>query len=203
MEVSAGFVVGFDNDDKTIFEDQFRFIQDNGILSDGRYAHGGAQDSLYERLEAGRLRLDDPNCNIVPEQMTPHELPGYWQLLKRLYDPQASLTGISRFAISRVQARRVEISARANEGKALPTLIYGLLLLRRLVVALIKEAQPDDHRRSLSQKLLSTQSTFADIIGFAEFMNRCVTRGVSTSLPAKAPPESCACLTQVRRRAFS
>ncbi len=31
LDINAGFIVGFDNDDKGIFEDQFRFIQDNGI----------------------------------------------------------------------------------------------------------------------------------------------------------------------------
>ena len=31
LDINAGFIVGFDSDDETIFEDQFRFIQDNGI----------------------------------------------------------------------------------------------------------------------------------------------------------------------------
>ena len=180
LEVSAGFIVGFDNDDPTIFEDQFRFIQDNGIL----LAMVGMltavpKTPLYERLEkAGRLRLDDPNCNIVPEQMTPQELQqGYWQLLKRLYDPQAFFDRY--FQVNEYpdfKRRRAEISARANEGKALPTLVYGLLLLRRLVVALIKERSLMTigvvYLRNFFQRSLPVR---ADIIGFAQFMNRCVT----------------------------
>ena len=31
LDINAGFIVGFDSDDQQIFEDQFRFIQDNGI----------------------------------------------------------------------------------------------------------------------------------------------------------------------------
>ena len=31
LDINAGFIVGFDSDDESIFEDQFRFIQDNGI----------------------------------------------------------------------------------------------------------------------------------------------------------------------------
>ena len=31
LDINAGFIVGFDSDDKGIFEDQFRFIQENGI----------------------------------------------------------------------------------------------------------------------------------------------------------------------------
>ena len=73
--------------------------------------------------------------------MTPQELQqGYWELVKRLYTPEAFFDRY--FQVNEFpdfKRRRAEISARANEGKALPTLVYGLLLLRRLVVALIKE----------------------------------------------------------------
>ena len=92
LDISAGFIVGFDNDDRSIFEDQFRFIQDNGIL----LAMVGMltavpKTPLFERLQKeDRLRLNNVNCNIVPKQMTPAELQeGYWNLLKRLYAPQA------------------------------------------------------------------------------------------------------------------
>ncbi len=161
MEVSAGFIVGFDNDDATIFEDQYRFIQDNGIL----LAMVGMltavpKTPLYERLEkAGRLRLDDPNCNIVPEQMTPQELQqGYWELLKRLYEPQAFFDRYFQVnAYPDFKRRRAEISIRANEGKALPTLVYGLAVAEDAGPRADQRAQLDDRRRGISKKLLSTQ----------------------------------------------
>jgi len=180
LEVSAGFIVGFDNDDETIFEDQYRFIQDNGIL----LAMVGMltavpKTPLYERLEKdGRLRLDDPNCNIVPKQMTPHQLQQrYWELLKRLYDPQAFFDRYFQInTYPEFKRRRAELSARANEGKALPTLMYGLRLLQSLVVALIKERSLMTvgavYLRNFFQRGLRVR---ADIIGFAQFMNRCVT----------------------------
>jgi hypothetical protein len=94
LDISAGFIVGFDNDDETIFEDQFRFIQGNGILLAmvGMLA-AVPKTPLFERLKKeGRLQLDDANCNIVPKQMTPAELQqGYWKLLNRLYTNQAFL----------------------------------------------------------------------------------------------------------------
>ena len=180
LEVSAGFIVGFDNDDRTIFEDQFRFIQDNGILlAMVGMLSAVPKTPLYERLEKdGRLRLDDPNCNIVPKQMTPAELQqGYWQLLKRLYDPQAFFDRY--FTVNEYpdfKRRRAEISRRANEGKALPTLLYGLALLLRLVPALIRDRSLTTigsvYLRNFFQRSLRLR---ADIIGFAQFMNRCVT----------------------------
>jgi hypothetical protein len=180
LEVSAGFIVGFDNDDKTIFADQYRFIQDNGIL----LAMVGMltavpKTPLYERLKKdGRLRLDDPNCNIVPKQMTPSELQeGYWELLKQLYDPQAFFDRYFKINdYPDFKRRRAEISKRANEGKALPTLVYGLLLLRSLVLALFRDRSLMTvgavYLKNFFQGSLRVR---ADIIGFAQFMNRCVT----------------------------
>ena len=180
MEVSAGFIVGFDNDDRTIFEDQFHFIQENGIL----LAMVGMltavpKTPLYERLEKeGRLRLDDPNCNIVPKQMTPSELQrNYWELLKRLYDPQAFFDRY--FTVNEYpefKRRRAEISKRANEGKSLPTLLYGLLLLQKLVRALLRDRSLTTIGAVYLQNFLQRSLRVrADIIGFAQFMNRCVT----------------------------
>jgi radical SAM superfamily enzyme YgiQ (UPF0313 family) len=179
MEINAGFIVGFDNDDWTIFEDQFRFIQDNGIL----HAMVGMltavpKTPLYERLEKeGRLRLDDPNCNIVPKQMSPAELQqGYWNLLKRLYDPQAFFDRYFKLnECSAFTRRRAEISARADEGKALRTLLYGLYLFRSLVFALVRDRSLTTigavYLRNFIQQVLHMRR---DIIGFAQFMNRCV-----------------------------
>jgi radical SAM superfamily enzyme YgiQ (UPF0313 family) len=180
MDVSAGFIVGFDNDDKTIFEEQFRFIQENGIvLAMVGMLTAVPKTPLYARLEKeGRLRLDDPNCNIVPKQMTSSELQqNYWDLLKRLYDPQAFFDRY--FKVNEYpdfKRRRAEISKKANEGKALPTLLYGLLLLQSLVRALIRDRSLINigtvYLNNFWQRNLRAQ---ADIVGFAQFMNRCVT----------------------------
>ena len=58
LDINAGFIVGFDSDDKTIFDDQFRFIQDNGIL--WRWSaclQAIPKTPLYDRLKKdGRRR---------------------------------------------------------------------------------------------------------------------------------------------------
>jgi hypothetical protein len=134
---------------------------------------------LYERLaKDGRLRLDDANCNIVPKQMTPSELQhGYWALLKRLYTPQAFF---ERFFtvndLPEFKRRRAEISRRANEGRTLPTFAYALVLTHNLFWALLRDGSLTSvgflYLQIFWQYVLRYGLT---VIGFAQFMNRCVT----------------------------
>ena len=180
LDISAGFIVGFDNDDETIFEDQFRFIQDNGILLAmvGMLA-AVPKTPLFERLKKdGRLRLDDANCNIVPKQMTPAELQqGYWQLLKRLYTPQAFLDRYFRiYQYPEFRRRRAEMFANAKENKAMRALGYGLILAWKLFWALLKDGSLQQvgsvYLRYFFRQMRRYQR---GVFGFAQFMNRCVT----------------------------
>jgi radical SAM superfamily enzyme YgiQ (UPF0313 family) len=93
IEVMAGMIVGFDHDDPTIFEEQFRFIQDARIpISMTGMLNAVPKTPLYKRLhEAGRLVKQHVGdqfvfTNIVPQGMTRSELyDGYKKLLERLY----------------------------------------------------------------------------------------------------------------------
>src|SRR5262249_15865147 len=180
LDVSAGFIVGFDHDDETIFEDQFRFIQGNGILLAmvGMLA-AVPKTPLFERLKKeGRLRLDDANCNIVPKQMTPAELKrGYWELLHRLYTPQGFLERYFKtYQYPEFQRRRAEMFTKANERKATRALGYGLVLMWKLFWALLKDGSLREvgsvYLRYFFKQLRRYQSSVFD---FAQFMNRCVT----------------------------
>jgi radical SAM superfamily enzyme YgiQ (UPF0313 family) len=96
LEVYAGMIVGFDNDDETVFERQFEFLHQSRIIG----AMAGMLSAipktpLYERLEAaGRLdnaAADDPRIatNIIPLHMTREQLRDGWlDLMDRLYDPE-------------------------------------------------------------------------------------------------------------------
>jgi len=94
IEVMAGMIVGFDADDATIFEEQFRFIQDARIpISMTGMLNAVPKTPLYARLkEAGRLIAESVGdqfvfTNIVPQGMSRIELyEGYKWLLQRLYD---------------------------------------------------------------------------------------------------------------------
>ena len=93
MEVMAGMIVGFDHDDPTIFEEQFRFIQDARIpVSMTGMLNAVPKTPLHDRLKkAGRLMAGSVGdqfvfTNIVPLGMTRVQLyEGYKVLLQRLY----------------------------------------------------------------------------------------------------------------------
>ena len=180
LDVNAGFIVGFDNDDKEIFEDQFRFIQDNGItLAMVGMLQAIPRTPLYERLQReGRLVEEDPNCNFVPKQMSRDELrQGYWDLVKRLYTPEAFLERYFKvYESPEYLKRRAEICRKAGEGKRLPTLRYGLALLWSLFWALWRDGSLTTVGKVYLKYFFTRNVKYrGDIVGFAQYMNRCVT----------------------------
>ena len=97
MEVSAGFILGFDSDPGDIFDRQIRFIQESGIPSamvSLLTALPGTQ--LHRRLQQeGRLAGDsgggnnthDLRLNFVPRMNARELLQGYKRVLSEIYAP--------------------------------------------------------------------------------------------------------------------
>jgi radical SAM superfamily enzyme YgiQ (UPF0313 family) len=96
MEVSGGFILGFDTDPEDIFDRQIGFIQEAGIPT----AMVGLltavpNTGLYRRLEAeGRLTEDssgnnthDFRLNFVPKMDIRRLLAGYRRVLAEIYKP--------------------------------------------------------------------------------------------------------------------
>jgi radical SAM superfamily enzyme YgiQ (UPF0313 family) len=179
LDVYGGFIVGFDHDDMTIFEDQYNFIQGNGIqLAMVGMLTAIPKTPLYARLEkAGRLNMTNPNSNIVPAQMSAETLQdNYWKLVKRLYTPQAFLERYFKaYDLPQYLDKRAEISRKASEGKFLPTLSYGVILLWKLVIELFRDGSLGSIGSVYLKYYQKSRKYRADTIAFAQFMNRCVT----------------------------
>ena len=101
----AGFIVGFDSDPDSVFDEQVNFIQESGIalaMIGLLEALPGTQ--LYRRLlKEGRILHEglgnNMNCqlNFVPK-MDPQKLAeGYLSILKRIYSPDAYYERVQRF----------------------------------------------------------------------------------------------------------
>ena len=97
ISVCAGMIVGFDSDDRMIFDEQFSFLKELGIpFTTCGTLMALPKTPLLKRLESeGRLLDLDwttmdghgaADCNFVPKQMTLEELrKGYNWLIRSLY----------------------------------------------------------------------------------------------------------------------
>jgi radical SAM superfamily enzyme YgiQ (UPF0313 family) len=135
--ISAGMIVGFDNDDPAIFDEQYEFLQAAQIpivmLS---VLLAVPKTPLYKRLQAeGRLLTPDPTgsdrshyvgtaggTNFHPRNMTCEELKrGQERLYRRLYAPGAFaarlLGNLSRFRDVRYRPERMRASSLAVLGR--------------------------------------------------------------------------------------
>lgn len=95
LDVWGGMIVGFDNDDNSVFEAQRTFLQASRIphASIGMLV-AIPKTPLYDRLQAaGRLDMDDVpafGTNIIPAKMSREELRDGWiELMWDLYQPEA------------------------------------------------------------------------------------------------------------------
>lgn len=105
IEVSAGFIVGFDSDDETIFERQFNFIQQAGVtkaMIQLLQALPGTR--LYKRIEAeGRLITVssggnlDSTINFVPKMDKDILIKGYKKLVNSVYSSKMYYNRIINF----------------------------------------------------------------------------------------------------------
>jgi radical SAM superfamily enzyme YgiQ (UPF0313 family) len=96
LQVQGGFIVGFDNDPPSIFQQQVDFIQKSGIVT----AMVGLLQAplgtrLYERMQKeGRLINDfsgdnvDGSTNIIPRMGLEPLRAGYRKLLSQIYAPE-------------------------------------------------------------------------------------------------------------------
>jgi len=96
LQVQGGFIVGFDNDTPSIFQQQIDFIQKSGIVT----AMVGLLQAppgtrLYERLKReGRLVNEmsgdnvDGSTNIIPKMGLEPLREGYRKILDQIYAPQ-------------------------------------------------------------------------------------------------------------------
>ncbi|WP_243545644.1 B12-binding domain-containing radical SAM protein [Pseudodesulfovibrio tunisiensis] len=108
MQVMGGFIVGFDSDTSSIFEQQLRFVKNIGVVT----AMVGVLNALphtrlWHRLQAEGRLLDglsgentDACVNFVPSMGRETLLEGYKRLLATLYSPREYYARISKFLSS-------------------------------------------------------------------------------------------------------
>ncbi|MGB8519703.1 MAG: DUF4070 domain-containing protein, partial [Candidatus Tumulicola sp.] len=135
LVLQAGFIVGFDNDDPRIFDEQYEFIEESGV--------GQAMVSiltpipttpLYDRLKAeGRLNYTDPEVAFVPKLMTQAELrTGHADLIRRLYEAPVFFGRVFkgyRSATFRARRQALDRAAGMTGFRSTVTRNFGALLV--------------------------------------------------------------------------
>jgi radical SAM superfamily enzyme YgiQ (UPF0313 family) len=93
MQVSGGFIVGFDSDSSTVFQSQIDFIQQSGIVSAMvGLLNAPKNTQLYDRLMAeNRLTTEatgnntDLSMNFVPRMNYNELITGYKKIIRDIY----------------------------------------------------------------------------------------------------------------------
>lgn len=108
LQVSGGFIVGFDNDSPSVFQRQIDFIQQSGIVSAMvGLLNAPKKTRLYKRLEAeNRLaneatgNITDLSMNFIP-RMNSHELiTGYKKIIHDIYTTKLYYKRIRRLLLN-------------------------------------------------------------------------------------------------------
>jgi radical SAM superfamily enzyme YgiQ (UPF0313 family) len=167
IDVQAGMIVGFDNDDPSIFQEQLEFIQQARIpVSMTGMLQAMPKTPLHARVaKEGRLVAESTGdqfvfSNIIPKQMTRAELyRGYRWLTEQLYDFR--------------NFRRRTLEYLMNRGQVVGSMrvrASDLRLLCRVLWRTVVRAHP---RRAwftlslLGTTMLRRPSAFADAVYFA------------------------------------
>lgn len=195
LSVSAGFIVGFDNDDERIFDEQFEFIQASGIATlSVSLLTPLPTTPLYDRLRAeGRLDFSDPELIYLPKQMTRERLKaGFRELLNRVFDAEAYFERV--FGGAEATKARRELFSVSVAGSRPPGLKLRLLLTtawaaRAAMLAFVMAGQGNllRHLRVARRVLRRNAALGSDAFGFGEMVNHwitywhfaCVTRQLS------------------------
>jgi len=96
LQVFGGYIVGFDNDDESIFERQIKFIQETGVVT----AMVGLLNALPNTKLWHRLKKEnrlvhissgdntDGSLNFIPRMDREKLIAGYKKIVKTIYNPR-------------------------------------------------------------------------------------------------------------------
>lgn len=140
LQVSGGFIVGFDSDTSSIFERQIRFIQQSGIVT----AMVGLLNApkgtrLYERLKKEKRLLPnftgnntDFSINFIPKMDSQRLLEGYKKIVTTIYAPSPYYERVLEFFKEFRPMKRKKIAMlRFYHLKALFKAMFYLGILER------------------------------------------------------------------------
>ncbi|MBB97711.1 MAG: B12-binding domain-containing radical SAM protein [Rhodobacteraceae bacterium] len=183
--IEIGMIVGFDEDDGTVFDRQYDFVTANGIATTGVSILSAIPGTpLFKRLrDSGRIRSGDAAVNFEPAQMSVDELKvGHASLYERLYTPEAYFGRIwNDIERSGGSTRRQIAAIRAEQkrmGKA-PSPVKGaigaVIAARRLARAMSRTGELGTLGRAyLDQYRIQRDRLGDNALSWAQFVSVCL-----------------------------
>jgi len=103
--VSAGFIVGFDSDTQSVFQDQINFIQKSGIVSAMvGLLNAPSGTKLYKKMQSENRLLEfwsgnnmDGYMNFVPKMNYQQLMVGYSKIIKTIYSQKEYYLRVKHF----------------------------------------------------------------------------------------------------------
>jgi len=123
LEVQGGFIVGFDSDPLSIFQDIINFVQKSGVVTAMvGLLHAPNGTRLYQRLE-GEKRLTgnfsgnntDMSINFVPKMNVNKLMDGYRRIINTIYAPNQYYARVKTF-LREYRPKRQKISVMKSQN---------------------------------------------------------------------------------------
>jgi len=133
IQVSGGFIVGFDSDTPTVFQRQIDFIQQSGIVSAMvGLLNAPKNTKLYEQLKAeNRITTEatgnntDFSMNFIPKMDYNDLLEGYKKIIHHIYSPRPYYERVRQLLLN---------YNRSNKGQKQIRLILLLAFLKSVYI---------------------------------------------------------------------
>ncbi len=119
LQVSGGFIVGFDSDTPDVFQKQIDFIQQSGIVAAMvGLLNAPKNTSLYKRLESeNRLTTEatgnntDSSMNFVPKMNSFELIAGYKKIIQNIYAIKPYYERVRQFLLNykRIQGKQKKL----------------------------------------------------------------------------------------------
>jgi len=129
MQVSGGFIVGFDSDTASVFQRQIDFIQESGIVSAMVGLLNAPKNTrLYEPNDSSGNNTD-LSMNFIPKMNFEELLDGYKHIIENIYEIKPYYKRLRRSLLNRRKPirRKTKVNVALIRGFLKSVLIIGFL----------------------------------------------------------------------------
>ncbi|PWD98297.1 B12-binding domain-containing radical SAM protein [Marinilabilia rubra] len=168
LQVSGGFIIGFDSDTPSVFQRQVEFIQKSGIVSAMvGLLNAPKNTKLYKRLETEkRLTTEasgnntDSSMNFIPKMDYGELIRGYKQIIRNIYAPEPYY--------HRVRQMFVNYQQNSKMAKRINFSLISAFLKSMYIIGILNKGRIE-FWKLLFWTLFKKPGLFADAITFAVY----------------------------------